>query len=108
MLGTRYLRWRVLVQTCLIVLGIVAAKLAISALSLEFINISPLFTSVLDEAGIILSLISFFFISLLRLPRMGPRRRRHPSDDRGNLDARLGARGRSAMRDILGSIRIEP
>ena len=50
MLGIRYLRWRVLLQTCLIVLGVVAAKLAISAFSLEFISISPLFTSVLAEA----------------------------------------------------------
>ncbi len=51
MLGTRYLRWRVLVQTCLIVLGIVAVKLAISEFSLEFISISPLFTSLLAVVG---------------------------------------------------------
>ena len=57
MLGTRYLRWRVLVQTCLIVLGIVATKLAISALSLEFISISPLFTSVLAGGVFVLGLI---------------------------------------------------
>src|SRR6185436_19508894 len=47
MLRARFLRWRVVGQTGLIVLGIVAAKLAISAFSLEFISISPLFTSVL-------------------------------------------------------------
>ena len=47
MLRTRFLRWRVVGQTGLIVLGIIAAKLAISAFSLEFISISPLFTSVL-------------------------------------------------------------
>jgi len=57
MLGMRYLRWRVLVQTCLIVLGIVAAKLAIAALSLEFISISPLFTSVLAGGVFVLGLI---------------------------------------------------
>ena len=57
MLGTRYLRWRVLVQTCLIVFGIVAAKLAISAFSLEFISISPLFTSVLAGGVFVLGLI---------------------------------------------------
>ncbi len=57
MLGTRYLRWRVLVQTCLIVLGIVAAKLAISSFSLEFISISPLFTSVLAGGVFVLGLI---------------------------------------------------
>ena len=47
MLRPRYLRWRVVGQTGLIVLGIIAAKLAILAFSLEYISISPLFTSVL-------------------------------------------------------------
>jgi len=57
MLGTRFLRWRVLLQTCLIVLGVVAAKLAIAAFSLEFISISPLFTSVLAGGVFVLGLI---------------------------------------------------
>jgi hypothetical protein len=56
-LSSRYLRWRVLVQTCLIVLGIVAVKLAIAAFSLEFISISPLFTSVLAGGVFVLGLI---------------------------------------------------
>jgi len=42
---TRLLRWRVAVHTALVVLGIIAA-LVISAFSLEFISLSPLFTSV--------------------------------------------------------------
>ena len=57
MLRTRFLRWRVVGQTALIVLGIVAAKLAISAFSLEFISISPLFTSVLAGGVFVLGLI---------------------------------------------------
>jgi hypothetical protein len=57
MLRTRFLRWRVVGQTGLIVLGIVAAKLAISAFSLEFISISPLFTSVLAGGVFVLGLI---------------------------------------------------
>src|SRR5215211_3288329 len=57
MRGTRLLRWRVVGQTRLIVLGIVAAKLAISAFSLEFISISPLFTSVLAGGVFVLGLI---------------------------------------------------
>jgi hypothetical protein len=57
MLRTRYLRWRVVGQTGLIVLGIVVAKLVISAFSLEFISISPLFTSVLAGGVFVLGLI---------------------------------------------------
>ena len=57
MLRSRFLRWRVVGQTGLIVLGIVAAKLAISAFSLEFISISPLFTSVLAGGVFVLELI---------------------------------------------------
>jgi len=57
MLGTRFLRWRVLLQTCLIVLGVVAAKLAIAAFSLEFISISPLFTSIVGGGVFVLGLI---------------------------------------------------
>ena len=57
MLRTRFLRWRVVGQTGLIVLGIVVAKLAISAFSLEFISISPLFTSVLAGGVFVLGLI---------------------------------------------------
>lgn len=51
------LRWRVAGQTGLIVLGIVAVKLVISAFSLEFISISPLFTSVLAGGVFVLGLI---------------------------------------------------
>lgn len=57
MIRTRFLRWRVVGQTGLIVLGVVAAKLAISAFSLEFISISPLFTSVLAGGVFVLGLI---------------------------------------------------
>jgi hypothetical protein len=57
MLRSRFLRWRVVGQTGLVVLGIIAAKLAISALSLEFISISPLFTSVLAGGVFVLGLI---------------------------------------------------
>jgi hypothetical protein len=44
-------------QTGLIVLGIIAAKLGVSALSLEFISISPLFTSVVAGGVFVLGLI---------------------------------------------------
>jgi len=37
-------RQHVAAQTALVVLGIIAAKLVISAFSLEFISLSPLFT----------------------------------------------------------------
>ena len=57
MLRPRYLRWRVVGQTGLIVLGIIAAKLAILAFSLEYISISPLFTSVLAGGVFVLGLI---------------------------------------------------
>ena len=46
----KYVRWRVAVQTALVVLGIIVVKLVIAALSLEFIELSPLFTSVWPEA----------------------------------------------------------
>ena len=57
MLRTRFLRWRVVGQTGRIVLGIIAAKLVISAFSLEFISISPLFTSVVARGVFVLGLI---------------------------------------------------
>lgn len=57
MLRSTFLRWRVAGQTGLIVLGILAAKLLISAFSLEFISISPLFTSVLAGGVFVLGLI---------------------------------------------------
>lgn len=57
MLRNTFLRWRVVGQTGLIVLGIVAAKLVISGFSLEFISISPLFTSVLGGGVFVLGLI---------------------------------------------------
>lgn len=53
----RLLPWRVVGQTSLIVLGILAVKLAISVFSLEFISISPLFTSVLAGGVFVLGLI---------------------------------------------------
>ena len=52
-----FIRWRVAGQTALIVLGIVVAKLAISAFSWEFITLSPLFTSVLAGGVFVLGLI---------------------------------------------------
>jgi hypothetical protein len=57
MLRTRFLRWRVVGQTALVALAIIAAKLGISALSLEFISVSPLFTSVLAGGVFVLGLI---------------------------------------------------
>jgi len=57
MLRTRFLRWRVVGQTALMVLGLIAAKLVISAFSLEFISISPLFTSVVARGVFVLGLI---------------------------------------------------
>src|SRR5215510_11206607 len=53
----RFIRWRVAVQTALIVLAIVVAKLLITAWSLEFIELSPLFTSVLAGGVFVLGLI---------------------------------------------------
>ena len=52
-----FIRWRVAGQTALIVLGIVVAKLLITAWSLEFITLSPLFTSVLAGGVFVLGLI---------------------------------------------------
>jgi hypothetical protein len=52
----RFIRWRVAVQTALIVLAIVVAKLLITAWSLEFIELSPLFTSVLAGGVFVLGL----------------------------------------------------
>jgi hypothetical protein len=51
------LRWRVVVQTALIVLGIVAVKVTVAALGWEFISLSPLFTSVLAGGVFVLGLI---------------------------------------------------
>ena len=51
------LRWRVVAQTALIVLGIIAVKLVVAAFSLEFISLSPLFTSVLAGGVFVLGLI---------------------------------------------------
>jgi membrane protein YdbS with pleckstrin-like domain len=51
------LRWRVAAQTALIVLGIIAAKLVIAAFSWEFIELSPLFTSVVAGGVFVLGLI---------------------------------------------------
>jgi hypothetical protein len=52
-----FVRWRVAVQTSLIVLGIIAVKLVIAAFSLEFIELSPLFTSVVASGVFVLGLI---------------------------------------------------
>jgi hypothetical protein len=56
-LQSRLLKWRVVGQTALMVLGIIAVKLVIAAFSLEFISISPLFTSVLAGGVFVLGLI---------------------------------------------------
>lgn len=56
-LRSRFLRWHVAGRTALIVLGIVIVKLIIAASSLEFISISPLFTSVLAGGVFVLGLI---------------------------------------------------
>lgn len=52
-----FIRWRVAAQTALIVLGIIAAKLVIAAFSWEFIELSPLFTSVVAGGVFVLGLI---------------------------------------------------
>jgi hypothetical protein len=52
-----FVRWRVAVQTALIVLGIIVAKLVIAAFSWEFIELSPLFTSVVAGGVFVLGLI---------------------------------------------------
>ena len=57
MLRSRFLRWRVVGQTSLVVLGIIVAKLVISAFSLEFISVNPLFTSVVAGGVFVLGLI---------------------------------------------------
>jgi hypothetical protein len=51
------LRWRVVAQTALIVLGIVVVKVIVAALSWAFISLSPLFTSVLAGGVFVLGLI---------------------------------------------------
>jgi hypothetical protein len=51
------LRWRVVAQTALIVLGIIAVKLIVAGFELEFISLSPLFTSVLAGGVFVLGLI---------------------------------------------------
>ena len=94
-----FVRWRVAGQTALVVLGIIVAKLVISAFSLEFIVLrvyhvqrteflpsaylliqsivviiitALAFTEIEPtyEAVIILAFISFFFVALLRLLRI--------------------------------------
>ena len=52
-----FLRSRVAGRTLLIVAGIIVVKLVIAVLSLEFISISPLFTSVLAGGVFVLGLL---------------------------------------------------
>jgi hypothetical protein len=51
------LRWRVVASTAVIVLGIVVVKLLVAGFGLEFISLSPLFTSVLAGGVFVLGLI---------------------------------------------------
>lgn len=54
---SNFLRWRVVASTAVIVLGIVAVKLLVAGFELEFISLSPLFTSVLAGGVFVLGLI---------------------------------------------------
>lgn len=51
------MKYRLLLETALLVVGVVGAKLLIEQFSLEFINISPLFTSVIAGGIFIISII---------------------------------------------------
>ena len=57
LLRSRIQRWRVVAQTGLVVLGIIAAKLVISGFDLEFISVNPLFTTVVGGGVFVLGLI---------------------------------------------------
>src|SRR5215218_6320413 len=57
MLRRAFLRARVAGRTLLIVIGIIVVKLVIAAFSLEFISISPLFTSIVAGGVFVLGLI---------------------------------------------------
>lgn len=54
---SNFLRWRVVASTAVIVLGIVVIKLLVAGFELEFISLSPLFTSVLAGGVFVLGLI---------------------------------------------------
>lgn len=54
---SNFLRWRVVASTAVIVLGIVVIKLLVAGFGLEFISLSPLFTSVLAGGVFVLGLI---------------------------------------------------
>ena len=51
------MKYRLLLETALLVLGVVVVKLLVEKFSLEFINISPLFTSVIAGGIFIISII---------------------------------------------------
>ena len=51
------MKYRLLLETALLVLGVVGIKLIIEKFSLEFINLSPLFTSVIAGGIFIISII---------------------------------------------------
>ncbi len=51
------MKYRLLIETSLLVLAVVGFKLLIERFSLEFINISPLFTSIIAGGIFIISII---------------------------------------------------
>jgi hypothetical protein len=57
LLRATLLRWHVAVRTALIVVGVVVAKLLVAAAHLEFIDLSPLFTSVVGGGVFVLGLL---------------------------------------------------
>jgi predicted tellurium resistance membrane protein TerC len=84
MLRTRFLPW--LGQMALMVLGIIAAKLVISAFSLEFISLSPLFTSVVAGGVCVLGLIVAGTLTDYKEPVPAPPVRR-PAEPPAHLTA---------------------
>ena len=50
-------RWRVVVETGLVVVGIVIVKLVVHALSWEFITLSPLYTSIVAGGIFVIGLL---------------------------------------------------
>lgn len=55
--GNRFRRWRIFVDTSLIVAGLAAIKLLVDSLALEFVNVTPLFTSLIAGGIFLVSLL---------------------------------------------------
>lgn len=55
--GNRLRRWRIFIETSLIVAGLAAIKLLVDLLGLEFVNVTPLYTSLIAGGIFLVSLL---------------------------------------------------